>query len=42
MATVFWDTAGFIHMDFLEHGTTFNSQPLQCNTGNSETTLKKS
>jgi len=28
MATVFWDTDGVIHMDFLEHGTTINSQPL--------------
>jgi hypothetical protein len=26
MATVLWDTDGFIHMDFLEPGTTINSE----------------
>jgi hypothetical protein len=38
----FLDTDGVIHMDFLEYGTTINSQPLQCNTQNFETTIKKS
>jgi hypothetical protein len=42
MATVFLDTDGVIHMDFLEYGTTINSQPLQCNTQNFETTIKRS
>jgi hypothetical protein len=41
MAIVFWDTDGVIHMDFLEHGTTINSQPLQWNTQNFETTNYK-
>jgi hypothetical protein len=41
-ATVFWETDGVIHMDFPEHGTTINSQPLHCNTQNFETTIKKS
>jgi hypothetical protein len=26
MATVFWDSNGVIHMDFLEPGTTINSE----------------
>jgi len=42
MTTVFWDTDGVIHMDLLEHGITINSQSLQGNTQNFETTIKKS